>query len=262
MSPGTAFPTEANGLRKRLFWARFALGSGYRSCQITIGHGEADALAALFVRQGPLRVTSATMAALATLIHEEFHAVHYAGWPGIALEQLVDAPGLRQFSEGVIEAGVHGLLAPMLPRLGLGGLQKALPLLRSRVAYPAQHLAVRALLDHTATLLGVPLDELLRRAIRWGGRMVALRNLAHDIASAQRLEGRIPDWQWPVVRIQRDFPGCIEGTLMRDVLLPFEALGQWFASGELDPEQTVQAGINTGKAIIGALVSRLETKAA
>lgn len=216
------------GFRGRLFRLRFAFGHGYRSCQITIGPSLARALSALFTKEGSVHVGEPLMHALATLIHEEFHAVHYAGWPGLVQDRTLETPGVRQITEGIIELGVEQLFPSILPELGLGGLKKAAPFLQTRRAYVAQNEAARALLNHIATLERKPVTGVLTRALRYGSGMIALRTLAHDIARAGDLDNRIPDWRWNLARFQAELPPSAERQVVRELVAPFEDLAGWF----------------------------------
>src|SRR5438094_4128435 len=104
-----ALGDRLRGFRRRLFILRLALGKRYRLCQITIAAPRAQALSALFAKEGTVRVGKPQMYALATLIHEELHAVHDAGWPGLVQARVLETPGVRQIAEGESELGVEGL---------------------------------------------------------------------------------------------------------------------------------------------------------
>jgi hypothetical protein len=212
----------------RLFVLRFALGKRHRRCQITIASSLAEALSALFLKEGSIRVSRPLMHALATLIHEELHAVHYAGWPGLVQDRILETPGVRQLTEGIIEFGVEELLPSILEEMGLAGLKKAAPFLQTRRAYVAQLEAARALLDHIATLERIPTRDVLTRALEYGSGAIALRTLAHDIARAAGNGSRMPDLRWNLVRFQVDLPPSAERQIVRELVAPFEDLAEWF----------------------------------
>lgn len=254
--------TMPRGLRGRLFLLRFALGKHYRRCQITIASSSAEALAALFVKEGSVRVSRPLMHALATLIHEEFHATHYAGWPGLVQDRVLETPGLRQLTEGLIEVGVEELFPSILPELGLGGLKKALPFLQTRRAYVAQQEATRALLDHIAALERKPAREVLRRALKYGSGTIALRTLAHDIARAAGNGNRIPDWRWNLVRFQVELPPSAEKQIVREIVAPFEDLAGWFHNAvDAFGATAHERGRQTGSAAIQRLDDFMKTAA-
>jgi hypothetical protein len=214
--------------RARLFRLRFAFGKRYRSCQITIVPSLARALSALFTKEGSVRVGEPLMHALATLIHEEFHAVHYVGWPGLVQDRVLETPGVRQLTEGIIELGIEELFPSILPELGLGGLKKAVPFLQTRRAYVAQHEAARALIDHIAALERAPATSVLTRALKYGSGVIALRTLAHDIARARDVDDRIADWKWNLARFQAELPPGAERQIVQEIVAPFEDLAGWF----------------------------------
>jgi hypothetical protein len=170
------------------------------------------------------------MHALATLIHEEFHAVHYAGWPGLVQDRMLETPGVRQLTEGIIELGIEELLPSILPELGLGGLKRAVPFLQTRRACVAQHEAARALIDHIAALERAPARGVLTRALKYGSGMIALRTLAHDFARAADVDNRIPEWRWSLARFQPELPPGAERQIVRAIVAPFEDLAGWFRS--------------------------------
>ena len=222
--------TVPRGFRGRLFQLRFAFGKRYRSCQITIAPSLARALSALFTKEGSVRVGEPLMHALATLIHEEFHAVHYVGWPGLVQDRVLETPGVRQLTEGIIELGVEQLLPSILPELGLGGLKKVVRFLQTRRAYVAQHEAARALIDHIAALERAPATSVLTRVLKYGSGMIALRTLAHDVARARDIANRIPDWRWKLARFQPELPLGPERQIVREIVAPFEDLAGWFGN--------------------------------
>ena len=230
-SADAGLPGKAHqGFRGRLFRLRFAFGHGYRSCQITIGPSLARALSALFTKEGSVRVGEPLMHALVTLIHEEFHAVHYVGWPGLVRDRVLETPGVRQITEGIIELGIEQLFPSILPELGLGGLKKAVPFLQTRRAYVAQHEAARALIDHIAALERAPATSVLTRALKYGSGVIALRTLAHDIARARDVDNRIADWRWNLARFQAELPAGAERQIVQEIVAPFEDLAGWFRS--------------------------------
>jgi hypothetical protein len=216
------------GFRGRLLRLRFAFGKRYRSCQITVAPSLARALSALFTKEGSVRVGEPLMHALATLIHEEFHAVHYVGWPGLVQDRVLETPGVRQLTEGIIELGVEELFPSILPELGLGGLKKVVPFLQTRRAYVAQHEAARALIDHIAALERAPAIGVLTRTLKYGSGMIALRTLAHDIARAADVDNRIPEWRWNLARFQAELPPGAERQIVQEIVAPFEDLAGWF----------------------------------
>ena len=238
--------TIPRGFRGRLFRIRFAFGKRYRSCQITIAPSLARALSALFTKEGSVRVGEPLMHALATLIHEELHAVHYVGWPGLVQDRVLETPGVRQLTEGIIELGVEQFFPSILPELGLGGLKKVVRLLQTRRAYVAQHEAARALIDHIAALERAPAASVLTRALKYGSGMIALRTLAHDVARARDIANRIPEWRWKLARFQSELPAGAERQIVREIVAPFEDLAGWFGNtadvfGETAREQGRQA---------------------
>ena len=189
LSAGAAASPDLLGFRRRLDRLRLALGKRHRLCQITIASSGAQALSALFAKDGPVRVGEPLRHALATLIHEELHAVHYAGWPGLVQDRALETPGVRQIAEGITELGVEELLPAILPQLGLGGLRAA-PFLQTRPAYVAQREAARGLVNHIAGLGRKSPRDVLMRALQYGSGTLALRTLAHDIARARDLGRR------------------------------------------------------------------------
>lgn len=225
-APG-ARPRGVHGLLYRL---HLALGTRYRSCEITIAPSLAEALSPLFAKEGSLRVGLSLVDALATLIHEEFHAVHSIGWPGLVQDRILETPGVRQLTEGIVELGVEKLFGSILPELGLGGLMKAAPLLQKRRAYVAQLEAARALVDHVAEVERVPANSVLTRALQFGSGTIALRTLVHDLACSRDLDDRIPEWKWKVARFQAELPPGAERRITLGIIAPFEELGAWFSS--------------------------------
>ena len=243
------------GFRRRLFILRLALGKRYRLCQITIAPPRAQALSALFAKGGTVRVGKPQMYALATLIHEELHAVHDAGWPGLVQDRLLETPGVRQIAEGVIELGVEGLFLAILPKLGLAGLKKAAPLLQTRKAYVAQREAAAGLLSHIAVLAREPAGNVLTRALKYGSGMIALRTLAHDIARARDLDNRIPEWKWVLARFQPELPPSAESRIIREIVSPFDDLAGWFLNTH---DVFGQAASNRGRQASSAAIRGLD----
>ena len=254
--------TVPRGFRGRLFRIRFAFGKRYRSCQITIAPSLARALSALFTKEGSGRVGEPLMHALATLIHEEFHAVHYAGWPGLVQDRVLETPGVRQLTEGIIELGVEQLLPSILPELGMGGLQKVARFLQTRRVYVAQHEAAQALIDHIAALERAPATSVLTRALKYGSGMIALRMLAHDVTCARDIANRIPEWRWKFVRFQPELPLSPERQIVREILVPFDDLAGWFGnSGDVFGDTASEQGRRASSTAIHRLDGFLKTAA-
>jgi len=243
------------GFRRRLDRLRLALGKRHRLCQITIASSGAQALSALFAKEGPVRVGEPLMHALATLIHEELHAVHYAGWPGLVQDRALETPGVRQIAEGITELGVEELFPAILPQLGLGGLRKAAPLLQTRRAYVAQREAARGLVNHIAGLGRKSPRDVLTRALQYGSGTIALRTLAHDIARARDLDNRIPEWRWSLARFQRELAPSAEAQIVRAIVSPFDELAGWFRNA---PDGFAETASERGKEASTAVIRGLD----
>ncbi len=241
--------------RRRVFWLGLALGrKRYRSCQITIGSPAAKALSVLFAKEGPVRVGDPLIQALGTLIHEEFHAVHYVGFQGLVQDMVLATPGIQQAAEGIVELGVEDLFLSILSQIGLGGLKVAAPFLQTRRVYVAQKEAVRGLLNHMAVLLRKPPGEVLKRALGYGSGMIAVRTLAHDIARAHALPDRVPEWQWVLARFQTELPPGAESRISREVVAPLEELAEWYrSSGDVFGDAASNQGLQASNAAIRGL---------
>jgi len=194
------------------------------------------------------------MHALATLIHEELHAVHYAGWPGLVQDRALETPGVRQIAEGITELGVEELLPAILPQLGLGGLRAA-PFLQTRPAYVAQREAARGLVDHIAGLGRKSPRDVLMRALQYGSGTLALRTLAHDIARARDLDNRIPEWRWSLARFQRELAPSAEAQIVRAIVSPFDELAGWFRNA---PDGLAETARERGEEASTAVIRGLD----
>ncbi len=255
LSAGAAAGPDLLGFRRRLDRLRLALGKRDRLCQITIASSGAQALSALFAKEGPVCVGEPLMHALATLIHEELHAVHYAGWPGLVQDRALETPGVRQIAEGITELGVEELFPAILPQLGLGGLSKAAPLLQTRRAYVAQRDAARGLVNHIAGLGRKSPRDVLTRALQYGSGTIALRTLAHDIARARDLDNRIPEWRWSLARFQRELAPSAEAQIVRAIVSPFDELAGWFRNA---PDGFAETARERGKEASTAVIRGLD----
>jgi hypothetical protein len=202
------------------------------------------------------------MHALATLIHEEFHAVHYVGWPGLVQDRVLETPGVRQITEGIIELGVEQLLPSILPELGLGGLKKVVRFLQTRRAYVAQQEAARTLIDHIAALERAPATSVLTCALKYGSGMIALRTLAHDVARARGIANRIPEWRWKLARFQPELPLGPERQIVREIVAPFEDLAGWFGdTGDVFGDTASELGRRASSTAIHRLDNFMKTAA-
>ena len=254
LSAGAAASPDLLGFRRRLDRLRLALGKRHRLCQITLASSGAQALSALFAKEGPVRVGEPLMHALATLIHEELHAVHYAGWPGLVQDRALETPGVRQIAEGITELGVEELLPAILPQLGLGGLRAA-PFLQTRPAYVAQREAARGLVDHIAGLGRKSPRDVLMRALQYGSGTLALRTLAHDIARARDLDNRIPEWRWSLARFQRELAPSAEAQIVGAIVSPFDELAGWFRNA---PDGLAETARERGEEASTAVIRGLD----
>ncbi len=178
-------------------------------------------------------------------------------------DKLLDTPGVSQVREGLIELGVEEFLPSILLQLGLGGIKKALPFLKTRRAYVAQKEAARGLVDQIAGLTGKSPGFVLRRALEHGSGTIALRTLAHDIATSCGLDSRMPERQWFLGRFQRELPASAERTIIEQVLSPFEDLARWFRNtGDVFGDAAIDQGRMASDAAIRALDACINRAAA
>ena len=211
---------QARGFRRALIWFWIAIGRRFRSGQITLLSSYEDALSPLWRAEHRLAVNRRLMNALATLIHEEFHAINQ-DWSWLVADRIWVNPAVARFGEGIVELGVEEFLPAIFDEMRLGGLRTALILLQSRRAYVAEKEAARALVTATADLLGTSRRDLLKQILANGGQLIALRTLAHEVVAHTGRKDRLSEPHWYVARFQRTLPACAEASLVDELLRPF-----------------------------------------
>jgi hypothetical protein len=164
------------------------------------------------------------MRALASLAHEEFHAISQE-WSWIVQDRLLGTSAVSQFGEGLVELAVQEFLPSILSLIRLAPLRKSLHFLDGRKTYEPQREAARAMVDRVAAILGKPTAELIKSLLANGGGVIALRMLGHDIARHTARTDRYSDAQWFVWRFRNTLPAGAERTIVQELLGPFAELG-------------------------------------
>ena len=133
---------RAGLLRRRLLLLRAAFFERYHAGHISLVAPYADALALIWKGQPPYQISQTFMKALASLAHEEFHAISQEWW-WLVHDRLLSTPAVNQFGEGLAELAVQELLPEILTLMKLAPLRKSLHFLDSRTYYLRQREAAR-----------------------------------------------------------------------------------------------------------------------
>jgi hypothetical protein len=214
---------QAGPFRQRLLVLRANVFRRYQFGQISLVSPYADALSLIWKGQPPYQVSQTFMRALASLAHEEFHAISQE-WIWIVLDRQIGTPSLDQLREGLAELAVQEYLPSILSLMKMAPLRKSLHFLDSRKNYVQQREAPRALVGQAAATLAKPNQDILKSLVGNGAGVIALRLLAHEIARHTARADRYPDAQWLRRRFQNPLPSCGEQMIVEELLAPFAEL--------------------------------------